>query len=162
MATLPELLNEDVQEIETALKDFLTKSEATLALITAEGGFLVVQQGDVARFDLATLGALSANAFSAAQAIAGILEEPGFAHIYQQGERFSLLVSAIDEHNSMVVLFPARMSVGAVKYYVAPTLTLIATQLRKAQQRPSNRGLDLAMMNLADSIDLFKRKDRQA
>ena len=59
MATLPELLNEDVQEIETALKDFLTKSEATLALITAEGGFLVVQQGDVARFDLATLGALS-------------------------------------------------------------------------------------------------------
>jgi F0F1-type ATP synthase membrane subunit a len=34
MATLPELLDEDVQEIETALKDFLTRSEATLALIT--------------------------------------------------------------------------------------------------------------------------------
>lgn len=160
MATLPELLDEDVQEIETALKDFLTKSEATLALITAEGGFLVVQQGDVARFDSVTLGALAANAFNAAQAIAGVLAEPGFSHIYQQGEHFSLLVSGIDEHNTMVVLFPARVSVGAVKYYVAPTINIIAAQLRKAQQRPSNRGLDLAMMNLADSADLFKQRDR--
>ncbi|MCI0534151.1 MAG: roadblock/LC7 domain-containing protein [Verrucomicrobiales bacterium] len=160
MATLPELLDEDVQEIETALKDFLTKSEATLALITAEGGFLIVQQGDIARFDSVTLGALSANAFNAAQAIAGILDERSFTHIYQQGDHFSMLVSGIDEHNTLVVLFPARVSVGAVKYYVAPTINLIATQLRKAQQRPSNRGLDLAMMNLADSADLFKRKDR--
>src|SRR5216117_933181 len=102
MATLPELLYEDVQEIETALKDFLTKSEATFALITAEGGFLVVQQGDAARFDSVTLGALSANAFNAAQAIAGILDEPGFTHIYQQGERFSLLASSIDKYNTMV------------------------------------------------------------
>src|SRR5262245_30561866 len=109
MATFPELLDEDVQEIETALKDFLTKSEASLALITAEGGFLVVQQGDSEKFDTVTLGALCANAFNAAQAIAGILDESAFSHIYQQGERFSLLVSGIDGYNTMVVLFPARV-----------------------------------------------------
>jgi len=160
MATLPELLDEDVQEIETALKDFLTKSEATLALITAEGGFLVVQQGDIQKFDSVTLGALCANAFNAAQAIAGVLDESGFTHTYQQGEHFSLLVSGIDEHNTLVVLFPTGVSVGAVKYYIAPTISAIAALFRKAQQRPSNRGLDLAMMNLADSTDLFKRKDR--
>jgi predicted regulator of Ras-like GTPase activity (Roadblock/LC7/MglB family) len=160
MATFPELLDEDVQEIETALKDFLTKSEATLALITAEGGFLVVRQGEVNMFDSVTLGALCANAFNAAQAIASILDESGFTHIYQQGERFSLLVSGIDTHNTMVVLFPARVSVGAVKYYVAPTINIIASQLRKAQQRPSNRGLDLAMLNVVDSADIFKPRGR--
>jgi hypothetical protein len=88
------------------------------------------------------------------------LGEPGFTHIYQQGERFSVLVSGVDDHNTLVVLFPARVSVGAVKYYAAPTVNIIAAQFRKAQQRPSNRGLDLAMLNLADSSDLFKRKDR--
>jgi predicted regulator of Ras-like GTPase activity (Roadblock/LC7/MglB family) len=160
MATLPELLEEDVQEIETALKDFLTKSEAALALVTAEGGFLIVQQGDLGKFDSVTLGALSANAFNAAQAIAAVLQEPGFTHIYQQGERFSLLVSGIDEHNTLVILFPTHVTVGAVKYYVALTIKTIAAQFRKAQQRPCNRGLDLAMLNLPNSAELFKRKDR--
>jgi predicted regulator of Ras-like GTPase activity (Roadblock/LC7/MglB family) len=158
MSTLPELLEEDVEEIEAALKHFLTKSEATLALIAAEGGFLVIQQGDVDRFDSVTLGALAANAFNASQAIAGILDDSGFAHIYQQGEHHSLIVSSIDSHNMLVVLFPAKASVGAVKYYAAPAIASVAQQFKRAAQRPSNRGLDLAMMNMADSSQLFKRK----
>lgn len=158
MATLPELLEEDVQEINSALKEFLERSEAVLALITAEGGFLVVQQGEVEQFDTVTLGALSANAFNAAQAIAGLVAEPNFSHIYQQGERFSLLASAIDGHNALVVLFPARVNVGVVRYYVAPALQAIATQFEKARQRPSHRGIDLALLNLSDSTELFRRK----
>ena len=160
MSTLPELLDEDVQEIEKVLKDFLAKSEATLALITAEGGFLVVQQGEVSRIDCVTLGALSANAFNAAQAISGLLDDAGFTHIYQQGARYSLLVSAIDSYNTMVVLFPAQISVGAVKFYAAPTVVAIARQLKTAQRRPANRGIDLAALNLADSSQLFKRKSK--
>lgn len=158
MATLPELLEEDVQEINSALSEFLDRSEATLALVTAEGGFLVVQQGDTAQFDTVTLGALSANAFNAAQAIAGLVEEPNFTHIYQQGEKYSLLASSIDGHNALVVLFPAKVNVGVVRYYVASTLESIAAQLEKARQRPSHRGLDLALLNLADSTQLFRRK----
>lgn len=158
MSTLPELLDEDVQEINAALQDFLTKSEASLALVTAEGGFLVVQQGNADQLDTVTLGALSANAFNAAQAIANLVEEPSFTHIYQQGERYSLLASPIDKYNTLVVLFPAHVSVGAVKYYVEPTVRTIARQLEHAQRRPSNRGIDLALLNLADSTQLFKRK----
>jgi len=158
MPTLPELLDEDVQEINAALKDFLTKSEASLALVTAEGGFVVMQQGDVERFDTVTLGALSGNAFNAAQAIASLIDEPSFTHICQQGEHYSVLAGAIDSYNTMVVLFPARVSVGAVKYFAAPAIRRIAQQLKKAHQRPSNRGIDLALLNLADASDLFKRK----
>lgn len=158
MTTLPELLEEDVQEINAALKDFLAKSDASLALLIAEGGFLVLQQGSLARLDTVTLGALSANAFNAAQAISHLVDEPSFTHIYQQGERYSLLASAIDGHNTMVVLFPARVSVGAVKYFAAPAIQIIARQLEKAGQRPDNRGIDLALLNRADSAELFIRK----
>ena len=158
MSTLPELLEEDVQEIEIALKDFLAKTEATLALLTAEGGFLIVKQGAAEQYDSTTLGALASNAFSAAQAIGTITGESKFTHIYQQGDKSSLLVSDIDGHNTMVVLFPSTVSVGVVKYYATPTVAAIAAQLGKARQRPSNRGLDLAMLNLSDSSILFQRK----
>ena len=158
MATLPELLPEDVQEIQAALRDLLAKTEATLALIMAEGGFLVVHEGDAARVDVTTLGALASNAFNATQAIARVIEEPDFTHIYQQGEAISMLVSQIDSYNAMVVLFPAQVSVGAVKYYAGPTVERIAHRFDVAQKRPSNHGLDLALLNLPDSEEIFRRK----
>ena len=158
MPTLPELLAEDVQEIDAVLKDFLAKSEATVALITAEGGFLVAQQGDSTRFDCVTLGALSANAFNAAQAISTLLDDAGFSNIYQQGARFSLLASAIDGYNTLVVLFPSHLTVGAVKFFAAPALVAIARQFKVAAGRPSNKGIDLAVLNLTDSTELFRRK----
>ncbi|MSU61939.1 MAG: hypothetical protein EXS31_06030 [Pedosphaera sp.] len=158
MSTLPELLEEDVQEIESALKYFLAKSEATLALVTAEGGFLIVKQGDSEKYDSTTLGALASNAFSAAQAIGSITGETTFTHIYQQGDKSSLLVSDIDGYNTMVVVFPSSVSVGIVKYYATPTVAAIAAQFSKAEQRPTNRGIDLAMLNLPDSSVLFQQK----
>ena len=57
MPSLPQLLEEDVQEINTALQDLLVKSEATAALVAAEGGFLIFQQGDTIQFDATTLSA---------------------------------------------------------------------------------------------------------
>ena len=158
MPTLPELLDEDVQEIEKALRDFLAKSEATLALVTAEGGFLVIKEGAADAFDCVTLGALSSNAFSASQAIAGLIEEPNLTQVYQQGERFSLLTSSVDHYNTLVVVFPAQVSVGAVKFYIGPAVAIIAAQLRKAQRRASNKGIDLALLNVSDSTELFRRK----
>lgn len=159
MATLPELLEEDVQQINSVLRDFLTKSEATVALVAAEGGFLVTQVGDLNRFDTTTLSALAANGFSAAQAIASLVQEKTFTHIYQQGESFSLLVSSIDGFNTMIVLFPGQVSVGAVKYFASSAIEKIGQQLQKAQERPSNNGIDLAMLNLPDSTVIFTRRD---
>lgn len=158
MSSLPELLEEDVREIEATLRDFLARSEATLALITAEGGFLVMRQGEIERFDSVTLGALAANAYNASQAIAGLLGESNFTHIYQEGQGLSLLVSGIDPYNTLVVFFPSQVSVGSVKYFAAPALEAIARQFKKASERPSNRGIDLAMLNVADSSELFQRK----
>lgn len=158
MPSLPQLLEEDVQEIDAALKDFLAKSEATAALVAAEGGFLIFQQGNTTEFDPTSLSALAANAFSATQAIASVLQESSFSTVYQQGLRYSILIGQINRVHTLIVIFPASTSVGAIKYFAAFAIQSIAAQLAKAKARAPDEGMDLAMLNLADPSELFRAK----
>src|SRR5213079_2163426 len=151
MATLPQLIEEDIREIDGALNDLLTKSEATSALVIDKGGFLITQCGEVRRFDFTTLGALAAAMYAATQGIASLVSEINFSSVYQQGENFSILVQNVDEHCLLVIIFKAQISVGAVKYYALTTLTLVAKQLQTAQARSPEEGLDLSALNIADT-----------
>jgi hypothetical protein len=45
-----------------------------------------------------------------------------------------------------------------VKYFSIPAGDKIARQMRAAQERDPSGGLDLSVLNLADTADLFKRK----
>ena len=44
MFSLPQLIEEDIRELESALNDLVNKSEATAALLLDIGGFLIAQQ----------------------------------------------------------------------------------------------------------------------
>lgn len=159
MATLPQLIEEDIRAIETALDELITKSEATSALVIDKGGFLITQCGDTRRFDTTTLGALAAAMYAATQGIASLVGEVNFSSVYQQGEKISLLVHDVDEHCLLVVVFRAQISVGAVKYYALTTITQVAQQLQTAHTRAPEEGLDLSVLNIADTADLFRKKN---
>ena len=159
MATLPQLIEEDIHQIDGALNDLLTKSEATSSLVIDKGGFLITQCGDTRRFDTTTLGALAAAMYAATQGIASLVSEANFSSVYQQGENFSLLVHNVDEHCLLVVIFRAQISVGAVKYYAITTISQVAEQLQTAQARSPEEGLDLSVLNIADTADLFRNKN---
>jgi len=158
MSTLPQLLEEDIKQIDAGLDDLLSKSEATCALVIDKGGFLITQTGDTRRFDATTLGALAAAMYAATQGIASLVSEVNFSSVYQQGENFSLLVHNVDEHCLLLVIFKAQISVGAVKYYALNTLTQVAQQMQTAQARSPDEGLDLSVLNIADTADLFRKK----
>jgi len=159
MATLPQLIEEDIRQIDGALNDLLSKSEATSSLVIDKGGFLITQCGDTHRFDTTTLGALAAAMYAATQGIASLVSEVNFSSVYQQGENFSLLVHNVDEHCLLVVIFRAQISVGAVKYYAITTISQVAQQLQAAQARSPEEGLDLSVLNIADTADLFRNKN---
>ncbi len=57
-----------------------------------------------------------------------------------------------------MVIFNARLSVGAVKYYSTGTTKKIAAALQHARERSPDQGVDLAMMNITDSAGFFKQK----
>jgi predicted regulator of Ras-like GTPase activity (Roadblock/LC7/MglB family) len=159
MGTLPQLIEEDVQRLDDELRELLTQTDATTALIIDKGGFLIGNAGDNRQFDLTTIAALASGAFMANQTIANLVHETSFDSVYQQGQKFSMFVMTIDEHCLLVVIFKASVSVGVVKYFSAPASTNIAKQMVVAQQRDPGAGLDLSVLNLADTADLFKRKN---
>ncbi len=158
MGTLPQLIEEDIQCLEEALRELLERSEATTALVIDKGGFLISSYGDTRQFDLTTIAALASGAYLANQTIANLVHEPNFNSVYQQGERYSMFVLCIDEYCLLCVIFKAHVSVGVVKYFGLPTGEKIAAQMIRAQERDPGNSLDLSVLNLADTSDLFKRK----
>ena len=158
MPSLPQLIEEDIGEINTALHELLVKSDASIAFLIDKAGFVITQCGRVADLDVTTLAALSAASFAATESIASLVNERNFSSVYQQGENFSLLVVNVDEHSLVTVIFKANLSVGAIKYYATDTIKLIAGQLKKAHLRAPDIGFDLSMLNMADPSPLFRRK----
>ena len=158
MATLPQLIEDDIRRCDDILRAFIASTDATTALIIDKGGFLITRQGDAHDFDLTTIGALASGAFMANQTIAGLVNESSFDSIYQQGEHFSMFVINIDEHSLLVVIFKSHSGVGVVKYYAAGAVKRIARQLKIAKERAPEAGLDLSILNVAETGPFFRKK----
>jgi predicted regulator of Ras-like GTPase activity (Roadblock/LC7/MglB family) len=156
IGSLPQLIEEDLSQLNTIFDDFLVKSEADAVLLTAEGGFLVSTHGKIRDLDTTSIGALASNSFEANKAIASMIGEPGFSCIYQAGEQNSIYVQSIDGFNLMVVIFPIRTAVGAIKYYAQATRESVAKVFERARKRTPG-GLDLALLNVADATEIFRR-----
>ena len=159
MATLPQLIEEDIQQLDAALREFIGQTDATTALIIDKGGFLITHQGDSSQLDVTTIGALASGAFMANETIAGLVNEPNFNSVYQQGEKSSMLVVNIDEHCLLIVIFSANIGVGIMKYFAAGAIRKIGGQLLAARNRNPDGGYDLSVLNVADSESLFRKKE---
>jgi RNase P protein component len=92
------------------------------------------------------------------QTIASLVNESSFDSIYQQGENFSMFVVNIDEHSLLVVIFKSHSGVGVVKYYAAGAVKRIARQLKIAKERAPEAGLDLSVLNVAETGQFFRKK----
>ena len=161
MATLPQITEEDVHKLNETLREFNASADAAVSLIIDKGGFLVTHQGDSDDFDLTTIAALASGAYMANQTIAGLVSETNFNSTYQQGENFSLFVINVDDHCLLVVIFKSETGVGAVKYYATSAIKQIARQLKIAKKRSPSEGLDLSMLNIADTQYFFRKKEKE-
>jgi predicted regulator of Ras-like GTPase activity (Roadblock/LC7/MglB family) len=153
---LPQLIAEDVRELDRALAELVSRSEASSAIIIDKAGFLITESGADASVDNTTLAALAAGSFAATQGMASIVSESNFNCVYQQGETFSLIVQNVNDDTLLIVVFAVHVSVGAVKYFANVAVPRIAAQLAKSRER-GNGELDLAMMNLENSSEFFRK-----
>jgi predicted regulator of Ras-like GTPase activity (Roadblock/LC7/MglB family) len=160
MATLPQLIEDDIRQLDGILREFNGSTEALASLIIDKGGFLIAQQGDAHAFDLTSIGALASGAFMANQTIANLVNETNFNSIYQQGDNASMFVVNVDEHSLLVVIFKSHSGVGVVKYYAATAVKRIARQLKIARERAPEGGLDLSVLNVAETAPLFRKKKK--
>jgi len=158
MATLPQLIEEDINRFGVVLQELLKHTEASTALIIDKGGFLITSQGNAEEFDLTTIAALASGAFMANQTIANLVQETNFNSVYQQGEKHSMFAMCAGEETILVVIFEADKSVGVVKYFAEPVVEKIVEQLKTAYEREPGEGLDLSILNVADTSGVFKKK----
>jgi predicted regulator of Ras-like GTPase activity (Roadblock/LC7/MglB family) len=158
MPTLPQLIEEDVQQLDRVLADLLACSEASTALLIDKGGFLLAQAGETAQFDATTIAALASGAYLANQTIAGLVQEQNFNSVYQQGQNFSMLITNVDEYSLLVIIFKVHVSVGAVKFFATSAVQRIATQMQTAHERDPENGLDLSVLNLENPDVVFRKK----
>ena len=158
MATLPQLIEEDIRKMNETLRKFISSTDTAAALLIDKGGFLITHQGESADFDLTTIAALASGAFMANQTIASLVKETNFNSIYQQGEHFSLFGINVDEHSLLVVIFKSQAGVGVVKYFASTAVKSLARQLHVAKERAPDTGMDLSMLNVANTAPLFRKK----
>jgi predicted regulator of Ras-like GTPase activity (Roadblock/LC7/MglB family) len=158
MATLPQLIEEDIRQIDEVLLDFVRQANLIGALLVDKGGFLITNKGDTGDLDLTTIGALASGAFMATQTIAGLVNEKNFNSTFQQGEKFSLYILEVDDECLMVIIFSTESGLGVVKYYSTNVATAIARQVNLARERNPGGGFDLSVLNLSNTKELFRKK----
>jgi len=153
---LPQLIAEDVRELDRVLAELVSRSEAASAMLIDKGGFLITQSGTLPGGDVTTLSALAAGSFAATQGMASVVSERNFTCVYQQGEQYSLIVQDIEIDTLLVVVFAVHVSVGAIKYFANGAVPQVAQRLIEARQRNGGE-IDLSVMNLEDSSEFFRR-----
>jgi predicted regulator of Ras-like GTPase activity (Roadblock/LC7/MglB family) len=158
MATLPQLIEDDMVRVDTVLREFVVQTDAIAALLIDKGGFLIAAHGEPGELDFTTIAALASGAFLANQTIAALVNEKDFNSTYQQGETFSLFVINVDENCLLVVIFKSQTGIGVVKYYAGNATIGLARQLGLAAERAPGRGFDLSELNLANPQELFRKK----
>ncbi len=158
MGQFPQLIQEDLDQLDAVLRELLDKSEAKIALLVEKAGYLIHQCGSQEAIDTTTFATLGSNAFNAVQFMAQLVNENNFTSMYQQGEKFSTLMLNVDENSLLVVVFPTHLTVGSMKYYATPAARAIAAQIELAGARAPERGLDLSDLNPVDVKSLFQKK----
>ena len=154
---LPQLIAEDMRELDRVLGELVTRSEASAVMVIDKAGFLIIQAGDCENFDSTTLAALAAGSFAATQGMASVVNEPNFNSVYQQGENFSLLVQNVESDTLLMVVFASHVSVGAVKYFLNSSAPQVARQFEAARARNPEAFIDCAMMNMENSTEFFRK-----
>lgn len=159
MSQFPSLNQEDIDEIDSVLRDLLRKSEANIALLVEKAGYLIHQCGNPEQIDTTTFATLGSNAYNAVQFMASLVNESNFTSMYQQGENYSTLMLNVDENSLLVIVFPTHLTVGSMKYYAGPTVKSIGDRIQLASLR-GDSGLDLSDLNPSDVQALFQQKKK--
>src|SRR4051812_10483362 len=142
MAAFPALNQEDIDFLDSAMRDLLKKSEANIALLVEKAGYLIHQCGNPEQLDTTTFATLGSNAYNAVQFMASLVNESNFTSMYQQGESYSTLMVNVDENSLLVIVFPTHLTVGSMKYYAAPVARAIADRINEAAARSPEAGFD--------------------
>jgi predicted regulator of Ras-like GTPase activity (Roadblock/LC7/MglB family) len=126
---------EDIQNIDSTLRDFLSRSKSKAALLVDRDGHLITQEGSTDETDTDTIAALVAGCFAATREMARILGEEEFSALFHQGRKDNLQLSLVGSRTILGVLFDDTTTIGMVRLYAAETARKLTSLFRKLSAR---------------------------
>jgi predicted regulator of Ras-like GTPase activity (Roadblock/LC7/MglB family) len=156
MKGFPQLTKEDIQQLDTLLKDFVTRSGALAALMVESAGYLIHHVGEMPA-DPAEFSSLAANAFNAAQEMSRRLKENYFTQLRVTGTTYQTLIRQVDESCLLVVVFRADMDGKKVEDDVLPPVIGLYELLKIARHRAPAVTVDLADADAESFTKFFRR-----
>jgi len=126
---------EDIQQIDSTLRDFLARSKSKAALLVDKHGHLITHEGTTEKTDTDTISALVAGCFAATREMARILGEEEFTALFHQGRRDNLQLSLVGERTILSVLFDETTTIGMVRLYAAETARKLTSLFKKVLAR---------------------------
>lgn len=108
---------EDLDQIEKLLEEFLKLSNAKAVFLIDKEGHLVTSQGVTKNINSETLSALVAGSFAATKELARILGETEFSVMFHQGSKDHIHISIIGDRAISAIIFDEKTTVGMVNLY---------------------------------------------
>jgi predicted regulator of Ras-like GTPase activity (Roadblock/LC7/MglB family) len=130
----------DAAQVQAVLERFLGDAGCAAILLIDRGGRSLATAGTARAFDMASVAALAAGAFSSTAPLARLLGEPEFSVLIHEGVRESLHVSTVDEGTMLLAIFDDRTTVGMVRVFARDAAKRIGAILAEARTRPRRTG----------------------
>ena len=128
---------EDIQQIDSTLREFLARSKSRTAMLVDKDGHLITREGDtdMTEMDVDTISALVAGCFAATREMARILGEDEFTALFHQGRKDNLQLTLVGERTILAVLFNESTTIGMVRLYAAEAARKLSSLFRKILSR---------------------------
>lgn len=108
---------QDIEEVNKILAEFLDRSQAKCALLIDKEGHLVTKKGFTKSFNTDSIAALVAGSFAATKQVAQLLGETEFSVLFHQGKSENIHIGLVAERALVVVIFDDRTTLGMVRLY---------------------------------------------
>jgi predicted regulator of Ras-like GTPase activity (Roadblock/LC7/MglB family) len=135
-----EFYEQDVDEVNGILSDFLDASQAKCILLVDREGHLVTKKGFTKSFDTTSLSALVAASFASTKAMAEVLGETSFLTLSHQGKSEHIHIALVGGRALLVIVFDDRTNLGMVRLYAGEVTNRVAEALKKADERIRQQG----------------------
>jgi predicted regulator of Ras-like GTPase activity (Roadblock/LC7/MglB family) len=134
---------DDVEEINKTLADFLDRSQAKCALLVDKEGHLVTKKGFTKSFNADSIAALVAGSFASTREMAKLLGETEFTVLFHQGKEENIHIGLVAERALVVVIFDDRTTLGMVRLYAEELTQKLTQSLLNSLEKNKDRTVEI-------------------
>lgn len=131
---------EDVERFNHILAHYLTKANATCALLIDKEGHTVAKQGFLDKLDTQSLAALVAGSFASTRQVAKLLGEPEFNVLFHQGSNQNIHITLVGERTLQVSVFSKNVKTGMIQVLSKELAEQVQTLLNEIENRAEGDG----------------------